>query len=187
MLIITEKVDGVIIDPFNQMVNDYKGFGGRDDKYLETFLSDFNRFVKINDVFGWIVAHPSKPQKNKDGTYDAPTEYDLAGGAMWNNKMFNILAYHRPESWTDHTSPHCQLYGRKIKLNKINGTRGLCTDFEYNFYKRRFLFDGKDVLDFLDKKGFSNEKEKNSENNLQNLNNIANFESKNKDLSDIPF
>lgn len=187
-LIITEKVDGVVIDPFNQLTNDYKGFGGRDDKYLESFLSDFNRFIKINDVFGWIVAHPSKPQKNSTGTYDAPTEYDLAGGAMWNNKMFNILAYHRPDSWTDPSSPHCQLYGRKIKLNRINGTRGLCTDFEYNFAKRRFLFGGKDVLDFLDKReSLSDNFQKNSENDLQILNNIANFESENKDFLDVPF
>ena len=37
---IQEKVDFCCIDPFNQMTNDYKGYGGRTDKYLETFLAD---------------------------------------------------------------------------------------------------------------------------------------------------
>ena len=43
-LIVQEKVDFCCIDPFNQMTNDYKGYGGRTDKYLETLLADFSRF-----------------------------------------------------------------------------------------------------------------------------------------------
>ena len=38
-----EKIDGCIIDPFNQMTNDYSTVGGRDDKYLEAVLGDFDR------------------------------------------------------------------------------------------------------------------------------------------------
>jgi len=45
-LIVQEKVDFCCIDPFNQMTNDYKGYGGRTDKYLETLLADFSRFAK---------------------------------------------------------------------------------------------------------------------------------------------
>ena len=44
-LIIKEKVDGCIVDPFNQMTNDYSTVGGRDDKYLEAVLGEFDRFA----------------------------------------------------------------------------------------------------------------------------------------------
>lgn len=57
-MIIKEKVDGCIIDPFNQLTNDYGSVGGRDDKYLEAVLGDFDRFATLNQVFFLIVAHP---------------------------------------------------------------------------------------------------------------------------------
>ncbi|MGA0852365.1 MAG: hypothetical protein ACO3QQ_03280, partial [Candidatus Nanopelagicaceae bacterium] len=40
-LIVKENVDGVDIDPFNQLANNYQNFGGR-DKYLEWVLSLFS-------------------------------------------------------------------------------------------------------------------------------------------------
>ena len=36
---------------FNQMTNDYSTVGGRDDKYLEAVLGDFDRFCNVNQVF----------------------------------------------------------------------------------------------------------------------------------------
>ena len=49
-LIIKENVDGVDIDPFNQMANNYQNFAGR-DKYLEWVLSLFSRFSQVNNVY----------------------------------------------------------------------------------------------------------------------------------------
>jgi hypothetical protein len=68
-LIIKEKVDGVDIDPFNQMTNDY-GKMGRTDKYLEWVLSLFGRFAQMNDVYFWIIAHPKLMKKGGDGNYE---------------------------------------------------------------------------------------------------------------------
>lgn len=170
-LMITEKADRLVIDPFNQMYNDYKLAGGRDDKYLELVLGDFNRFTRDNDIFFTIIAHPKTPQKNKEGGYDAPTEYDLAQGAMWNNKMHNILAYHRPEAWKDPQSSECELHSRKVKLNKINGNRGMIS-FEYDFAKRRFLFDGRDYMEAHRKLAITEAKVE-----VSQTANISNFES----------
>jgi len=196
-LMITEKADRLVIDPFNQMYNDYKLAGGRDDKYLELVLGDFNRFTRDNDIFFTIIAHPKTPQKNKEGGYDAPTEYDLAQGAMWNNKMHNILAYHRPEAWKDPQSSECELHSRKVKLNKINGNRGMIS-FEYDFAKRRFLFDGRDYMEAHRKLAITEAKVE-----VSQTANISNFESEVKasevksletiislphsEFSDIPF
>jgi hypothetical protein len=88
----------VIIDPFNQMGNDYAKTGGRSDKYLETTLSLFSKFAKDQKLYFFIVAHPAKPVKlSKDVlNYPCPDYYDIADGAMWANKMDNILMFHRP-------------------------------------------------------------------------------------------
>lgn len=142
-LIIKEKVDGCIIDPFNQLANDY---GKRSDKYLESFLSDFGRFVQLNNVYGIIIAHPHKMVKDKgEKSYPCPDVYDIADGAMWNNKMDNILIYHRPDHQTNPDSTLCELHSKKIRRQKTVGRKGILS-FELSRNTRRFLFNGRDYL-----------------------------------------
>jgi VirE N-terminal domain/Primase C terminal 1 (PriCT-1) len=188
-LMFTEGISGLVIDPFNQLTNDYKSYGGKVDLYLEYLLSDFDRFATVNDLYFWIVAHPTKTQKNKDGGYDPPTEYDISGGAMWNNKIYNILIYHRPFAWSDPSNPSCELYQRKIKKNRVNGERGFIT-FEYDYIRKRFIFDGYDVLSLNKIVGEGGIKpsisnfEKESTKSLENTNPVSNFASEEHDLED---
>ena len=146
-LIIKEKVDGVDIDPFNQLANDYHKFQ-RSDKYLEWVLSVFSRFAQINNVYFWIIAHPVKMNKANDGNYPCPDVYDLTDGAMWNNKMDNILVYHRPFAQTDPQNPTCEFYSKKVRRQKIVGKKGFVV-FEMLFKTRRFFFNGIDHLQLI--------------------------------------
>lgn len=149
-LIVKEKIDGCDIDPFNQLDNDYKGHAGR-DKYLEWVLSVFGRFAIINDVYFWIVAHPTKLPKGLDGNYTCPDVFDVADGSMWNNKMDNILVYHRGFAQTDPQNPSCEFHSKKIRRQKTVGKKGMSL-FNMAFPKRRFFFDGVDPLqNFLKK------------------------------------
>ena len=139
-LVLKEKVDGVVIDPFNQLSNDY-GARGRDDRYLETFLSDCCRFAVKNNVYYVIIAHPHKLQKDKDTkAYPCPDVFDLAGGAMWNNKADNILVYHRPNHHTDPMDRLSEMHSKKIRRQKIVGEKGV-EQFDYSRPRRRFVFD----------------------------------------------
>ena len=146
-LIVKENVDGVDIDPFNQLTNEYQKFS-RSDKYLEWVLSVFSRFAQINNVYFWIVAHPIKMAKANDGNYPCPDVFDLTDGAMWNNKMDNILVYHRPFAQTDPQNPTCEFHSKKIRRQKIVGKKGF-TVFEMVFKTRRFFFNGLDHLQKL--------------------------------------
>lgn len=143
-LIVKEGVDGVDIDPFNQLANNYQNFGGR-DKYLEWVLSLFSRFSQINNVYFWIVAHPIKMQKASDGNYPCPDVFDIADGALWNNKLDNILVYHRPYGQTDPQNPTCEFHSKKIRRQKVVGKKGFFM-FEMLFRTRRFFFNGVDPL-----------------------------------------
>lgn len=147
-MIIKEKVTGVLIDPFNQLTNDYKSAGGRSDKYLETFLSDCTRFAQINTVFFIIIAHPKLLKKESDGNYPCPDVFDIADGAMWNNKMDNILVYHRPNHQKDPGGPLCELHTKKIRRQKTVGKKGV-VEFEYFRPKRRYYFGGIDNMEKL--------------------------------------
>jgi hypothetical protein len=146
-LIIKEKVNGVNIDPFNQLDNDYSSTGGRDDKYLEKVLADFKRFAQINNIPFIIVAHPKVLHKDSTGNYPCPDVFDLSGGAMWNNKMDNILIYHRPVRGTNPDASNCELHSKKIKRQKTVGKIGTL-EFNLKQYSRRYLFNG--TFDYMD-------------------------------------
>ena len=151
-LIVQEKVDFCCIDPFNQMTNDYKGFGGRTDKYLETLLADFSRFVKKNDVYFWVIAHPKLMERDRSGNYKCPDVFDVNDGAMWNNKMDNITVYHRPFAQTDPSSPLAEFHSKKIKKKSV-GRKGFIM-VEYIWERRRFFIEGRDFIqEMLNKKG----------------------------------
>ena len=148
-MIIKEKVDFCVIDPFNQLDNDYNSAGST-AKYLERILGDLGRFTTQNQTNLLIIAHPKAP-KEKDkqtGNYACPDVYDINDGAMWNNKVDNILVFHKPYMQTDPESPACEHYSKKIRRQKIVGKKGSFS-FEFDRKKRRFIYDGKDYIDLF--------------------------------------
>lgn len=123
-LLIKNKIDGCIIDPFNQLDNDMGKFGGRDDQYLSTFLTKCKRFAVELNLFYIIIAHPRSGLTMNNGNYEMPNVYSLAGGAMWVNKCDNILITHRPNYSTNPSDTTVQIGSQKIKKQKLNGIPG---------------------------------------------------------------
>jgi len=122
-LIISEGIEGGIIDPFNQLDNNFAAFG-RDDYYLSDFLSREKQFALKHNFYKIIVAHPKGLKKNKDGKYDCPDAYDLSGGAMWNNKCDNVIAFHRPNIKDLYLACEGELHIQKIKKQALVGVPG---------------------------------------------------------------
>jgi hypothetical protein len=147
-LVLAEDVKTVVIDPFNQLANDYKSSGGRTDKYLETFLSDCSRFAKKNKINVDIVAHPKTPHvstKTPKGDYPCPDQFSIADGTMWNNKADNILSYHRPFGYSEPLATDCEIHSKKIRRQKIVGEKGF-VEVEYIRKTRRFWVKGVDYM-----------------------------------------
>ena len=142
-LIIKENVSFCVVDPFNQMTNDYSATGNNIASYLEIVLADFCRFTQRNNVHFVIIAHPNKLHKDNTGNYSVPDVYDIQGGSMWVNKMDNILVFHQPYRSTDPSSTVCEFHSKKIRRRKIVGTIG-STQLEYVPRTRRYLFNGAD-------------------------------------------
>jgi hypothetical protein len=111
-------------------------------------LGEFARFATQNNVFFFILSHPKGGgRKTNTENYPCPDVYDLAGGAMWNNKMWNILIYHRPLFYSHPQDTTCELHTKKIKRKEV-GRRGFI-QFEYKWQTRRFLFNGGDPMDAI--------------------------------------
>ena len=87
-------IRGVVLDPWNEI--DHTRTGGLSEtEYISQSLSKLRAFARSHGVHLWIVAHPTKLQKEQDGSYPVPTPYDVAGSAHWRNKADNCIAVWR--------------------------------------------------------------------------------------------
>lgn len=120
VLVKRRGIKGLVIDPWNEIESQ------RPDKMSETewissALSKFRRFARENSVHLWIVAHPTKLQKDNKGVYPCPTPYDISGSSHWRNKADNAIAVWRDVS--KQGSP-VEVHVQKIRF-KIIGKIGV--------------------------------------------------------------
>lgn len=109
-------VRGIVIDPWNEIEH------SRPERMTETefvaqSLSKVRKFARTNGCHVWIVAHPTKLFREKDGTYPVPTPYDISGSAHWRNKSDNCLTIWRdldPKNRTQEVEIHVQKIRHKV-------------------------------------------------------------------------
>lgn len=122
-LVLKKGVDGVMVDPFNQLDHLQKAYQ-REDQYLSEMLKDIKRFALLNKVAYCIVAHPKNPNYNQDKSLPVADMYDIAGGAVWGNKSDQIISYYRPRFHEDKNSPEVEIYIQKLKRKRTGGKLG---------------------------------------------------------------
>jgi len=122
-LVMKKGVDGVMIDPFNQLDHTQKAYQ-REDQYLSEILKDIKRFALLNNVVYCIVAHPKNPSHVNGQPLPVVDMYDIAGGAMWGNKADQIISYYRPNYHVDKNSPEVTIYVQKVKRKRTGGQPG---------------------------------------------------------------
>jgi twinkle protein len=84
----------LVIDPFNK-VRDVDCATEDVNKYTMEYLSKIEIFAKKFDVLVFIVAHPTKMYKDKDGKIEEPTMYSIKGGGEWYDASYHGLLVHR--------------------------------------------------------------------------------------------
>lgn len=93
---------GVVLDPWNEL--DHVPHAGMNETQMTNWeLMRYRNWVRQHgaQMHGFIVAHPSKPQKDKNGDYKDVTLYDISGSSAWKNKAdFGIVVRRRD----DHTA-----------------------------------------------------------------------------------
>lgn len=122
-LILKKGVDGVMIDPFNQLDSMQKAYQ-REDQYLSEILKDIKRFSLLNNIVYIIVAHPKNPSHTHGTPLPVPDMYDIAGGAMWGNKCDQILSYYRPNFHLNKNDPQVKVFVQKLKRKRTGGQLG---------------------------------------------------------------
>ncbi|GGG60803.1 hypothetical protein [Hymenobacter glacieicola] len=134
---------GVEFDPWNQITHLMKG--QRDDQYLSEVLSELKRWTVKNNYCTHLTAHPTQVKKG-DGPLPVPDQFLLNQGAMFGNKLDNILANHRPNYHENKADTAVQWWSHKIKKQKRVGRPGFC-DMDFNYLTNRYSLNGESPLD----------------------------------------
>ncbi len=84
----------LVIDPFNK-IRDVDCKSEDVNRYTMEYLTKIEVFAKKYDVLVFVVAHPTKMYKDKDGKIEEPTMYSIKGGGEWYDASYHGLLVHR--------------------------------------------------------------------------------------------
>jgi twinkle protein len=107
---------GVVIDPWNHLEH-YRPQFQSETEYVSSVLSQVIAWVRESNAHLWIVAHPSKMQKGKDGKLPVPTPHDVSGSAHFWNKADNCVCVWRDQS--DYRKQDVQIHVQKVRFKHM--------------------------------------------------------------------
>jgi twinkle protein len=84
----------LVIDPFNK-VRDVDCKTEDVNRYTMEYLTKIEIFAKKFDVLVFIVAHPTKMYKDKEGKIEEPSMYNIKGGGEWYDASYHGILVHR--------------------------------------------------------------------------------------------
>ncbi|HZA27990.1 MAG TPA: DnaB-like helicase C-terminal domain-containing protein, partial [Gammaproteobacteria bacterium] len=116
VLVFRKGIGGLVIDPWNELEHS-RPPNLTETEYISQALSRIRSFARTHDVHVWVVAHPTKLQKDKNGEYPVPTPYDISGSAHWRNKADNCLCVWRDLG--DKNNRVVEVHVQKIRFSDI--------------------------------------------------------------------
>lgn len=131
-LVKRKGINAIVINPWNCL--EHKRTGGMSEtEYTSECLSLINNFNKKYSVHTFLLAHPTKIQKDKaTKKYEIPTLYNISGSAHFFNKTHNGISIYR-----DFETNQVEVYIQKVKCSWL-GKLGSCS-FIFNTYTREYL------------------------------------------------
>lgn len=108
-------INGLIIDPWNELDHSRK-VQYTETEYISSALTKIRRFARKFNVHIWVIAHPTKMQRQANGNYAVPTPYDIAGSANFRNKPDNCICV-----WRDLTdeSKAVEIHIQKVRFRHL--------------------------------------------------------------------
>lgn len=115
-------VMGLVLDPWNEMDHS-RPAGQTETEHVSASLSKIRRFARNHGVHVWLVAHPQKLQRDKNGNRPVPTPYDVSGSAHFYNKADNCITVYRDVL---NGGQDVQIHVQKIRFREV-GRVGVAT------------------------------------------------------------
>ena len=122
----------LVIDPFNK-VRDVDCKTEDINRYTMEYLTKIETFAKKFDVLVFIVAHPTKMYKDKDGKIEEPTMYNIKGGGEWYDASYHGILVHR-----DYEAKTVKAKVLKVKFQNL-GENGAEAHFKWEHKSGCFI------------------------------------------------
>jgi twinkle protein len=120
-LVSRHGINGLVIDPWNEMEH-MRPEGQSETEYIGQCLKRMRQFARSRKIHLWIVAHPTKMYRNKNGEYPVPTLYDISGSAHFRNKADNGIVIWR--DLNDSTKRAVEIHVQKIRFREVGKIGG---------------------------------------------------------------
>ncbi len=119
-------INGLVLDPWNE-IEHARTAGISETEYISKALTQIRQFARHYNVHVWVVAHPTKLQKDqKTGEYPPPTPYDISGSSNWRNKADNCITVYRRTPVAGKPNYLVDILIMKIRFKEV-GKVGECT------------------------------------------------------------
>ena len=122
----------LVIDPFNK-IRDVDCKTEDVNRYTMEYLTKIETFAKKYDVLVFIVAHPTKMYKDKDGKIEEPTMYNIKGGGEWYDASYHGILVHR-----DYEAKTVKAKVLKVKFQNL-GENGAEAHFKWEHKSGCFI------------------------------------------------
>ena len=123
-----------MIDPWNELRHFPRPDGMTETEYILSCLNQLRRFVREKNIHAWVVVHPAKLVRGRDGKYPVPTAYDAHGSVHLRNQADNILCVWRDVTSESHTN---EIHIQKIRFREA-GMIGM-VELRYDTFTGRYL------------------------------------------------
>lgn len=106
---------GIVVDPWNTLEH-HVPQGMTLTQYVSRTLTLVTECVREQNSHLWLVAHPAKMPRMKDGTYPVPTPRDISDSAHFWNKADNCITVHRDQV---EGSQAVEIHVQKVRFKHI--------------------------------------------------------------------
>jgi twinkle protein len=125
---------GVVIDPWNHLEH-YRPQFMSETEYVSDILSQLIQWVRETRAHVWLIAHPAKMAKDKDGRLPIPTPHDVSGSAHFWSKCDAAVTVWRNQS-KDVKSSEVEIHVMKVRFKHI-GRQGMAR-LDYDLVTGRY-------------------------------------------------
>lgn len=111
----------IVIDPFTNVLPSGGSGNMSQHEFIGRSLTEVNQFKQEYRTMMSILAHPTKPEKKRNGEVEAIGPYDVSGSANWFNMSDEMVMLHR----TDRSNPLAPVQVRVWKMrSRYHGKLG---------------------------------------------------------------
>lgn len=124
-LVYRHGIRGLVIDPWNEL-EPQRAKDESETEYVSRVLRTMRQWARQHGVHVWLVVHPTKLYRDKNGKYPVPNLWDAAGSAHFRNKADNGLCVWRDFDPNSANKREIDIHIQKIRFRQI-GKLGMAT------------------------------------------------------------